>query len=143
MKFGMRHMMSKLEQAQANNDFLLLTLLDQKAHVYEFGEMFEEFKHPFFIGDCHAAIISSKTKRTPNIRAADMERMNLHALRYKLIVVELEDAKEVYDLATANTLELITWIRFNQPKIKLFDIEQQMESFKSERYKTIAPQLKF
>ena len=67
----------------------------------------------------------------------------MNALRYKLIVVELDDAKEVYDLATANTLELITWIRFNQPKIKLFDIEQQMESFKSERYKTIAPQLKF
>lgn len=139
----MRHMMSKLEQAQANNEFLTEVLKNQEVHTYEFGEMFEEFKHPFFIGDCHAAIIASKTKRTPNIRATDMERMNLHALRYKLIVVELEDAKNVYDLATANTLELITWIRFNQPKMKLFDIEQQMESFKNERYKTIAPQLKF
>ena len=135
--------MSKLEQAQANNEFIEKLLDTEEEHVYEFGEMFEEFKHPFFIGDCHAAIIATKTNRKPNIRATDLERMNLHKLRYKLIVVELEDAKDVYDLSMANTLELITWIRFNQPKVKVFNTEHQMESFKNERYKTIAPQLKF
>lgn len=141
-----RQFHQKLEQALENNAYVV-ELLKQEHHTYTDG-ILDNFKKPLFIGDVHGHLITSfMGDKGKEVRVIDLERMNLHQLRYKLIVVETEDnfggfeivpngpgskipgmmRKENLRKQANSDIDLVFWMRLNKPEVKVFDISDRVK----------------
>lgn len=138
--------LSAMKKAEDINKYLTEVL--NQEHIKYTPGVLDEFKKPMFIGDINSHYIAmSLNEAGRGIRCIDLERMNFHKLRYKLIVVETEGNFEGFEVlpnaihgstpdmfrkerhiqASRLNTDLIFWMVLNKPEVKVFDITEIIE----------------